>query len=82
MKFSVQPSINTRIWRMLNFFYFLIDDVIHDVICLMNLGNKYRITNFIIFRKLCFYNNLMLDLIIKLKTRVIFSLNKFLQSNQ
>ena len=49
MKFSVQPSINTRIWKMLNVFYFLIDDVIHDVIYLMNLGNKHRITNFIIF---------------------------------
>ena len=62
--------------------FFLIDDIIHDVIYLMNLGNRYRITNFIIFLKAMFYNNLMLYLIIKLKTRVIFPLNKFLQSNQ
>ena len=33
------------------FFYFLIDDVIGNVIYLMNLGNKYKITNFIIFSK-------------------------------
>ena len=30
---------------------FLIDDVICDVIYLMNLGNKYKITNFINFSK-------------------------------
>ena len=51
MKFSVQPSIDKRIWKMLNFFEFLIDDVIRDVIHLMNLGNKYKMTNFIIFSK-------------------------------
>ena len=39
---------------MLNLFYFIIDDVIHDVIYLMNLGNKYRISNFIIFLKAMF----------------------------
>ena len=33
------------------FFDFLIDDAIRDVIYLMNLGNKYEITNFIIFSK-------------------------------
>ena len=49
MKFYVQPSINMRIWKMLNFFDFLIDDVIHDIIYLMNLGNKYKITNFFNF---------------------------------
>ena len=65
---------------MLNFFDVLIEDVIHDIIYLMNLGNKYRITNVIIFLKLYFYDNLMLYLIIKLKIRV--PLNKFLQSNQ
>ena len=32
-------------------FYFLIDDVICDVIYLINLGSKYKITNFIIFSK-------------------------------
>ena len=65
-------------------FNFLMDEVIHDVIYLMNLGNKYQITNFVICskKKLCFYNNLMLYLLIKLKTREIFPLNKFLQSNQ
>ena len=51
MKYSVQPSINKRMWKILNFFDFLIDDVIRDVIYLMNLGNKYEITNFIIFSK-------------------------------
>ena len=48
MKFFVQPSINKRIWKILNFFIF-IDDVFHDVIYIMKLGNKHRVTNFIIF---------------------------------
>ena len=64
------------------FSYFLIDDVINDVIYLMKLGNEYKITNFIIFSKSCSYKNLILYLLIKLKTRVIFPLNTFLQSNQ
>ena len=48
---------------MLNFYYFLIDDVIHDVIYLMNLGNKYRISNFIIFLEALFleYVNALSD---------------------
>ena len=34
--------------KLLNF---PMDDVIHDVIYLMNLGDKYQITNFVIFSK-------------------------------
>ena len=37
------------------FFDFIIDDVIHDVINLMNLGNKHKITNFIVFSKSYFF---------------------------
>ena len=49
----------------------------------MNLGNKYNIANFItFFKKLCCYNDLMLYLLIKLRTSVIFLLSKFLHSNQ
>ena len=42
---------------------FLIDDVIHDIIYLIDLGNKNKVANFIIFQKvMLFYNNLMLYL--------------------
>ena len=51
MKFSAQPSIDKRIWEIHNLFEFLIDDVIHQIIHLMDLGNKHKITNFIIFAK-------------------------------
>ena len=44
MIFSVQPSVNKRNSKMPNFFHFLIDDVIDDVMYLMNLGNKYRVS--------------------------------------
>ena len=46
----MQPSINKRI-RKCSICYFLVDDVIHDVIHSMNLGTKYKITNFIVFSK-------------------------------
>ena len=51
MKFSVQASVNKRLWKILNFFDFFVDDVIHDVIDLMNLGNEYKITDFITVSK-------------------------------
>ena len=38
-----------------HFFEFLIDDVIHDVIYLMNLSNEYKATNLIVFQKIMFY---------------------------
>ena len=86
MKFSVQPSVSKRIWKILNFLYFLIDNVIHDVVYLMNLGNECGVTDFIIcFKKLCFCNNLMFPPLIKLetsKTNKIFLLSKFLHSIQ
>ena len=53
MKFSMQPLVNERIWKMLNFLFFIYV-IIHDVTYLMNLGNEYKITSCIIFRKVMF----------------------------
>ena len=44
-------SVSKKMWKLLDFSDFLIDDLIHDVIYLMNLGNKCKITIFIIFSK-------------------------------
>ena len=51
MKLSVQPSVNKGIWKILQVLYFLIEDIIHNVIYLRNLGNEYKITNFVTFSK-------------------------------
>ena len=40
--------------KKLNFIVFLRNDVIDDVIYMMNLGNKYKFTKFIIFLKIMF----------------------------
>ena len=52
MKFSVQPLINKVISKIPTIFVLFSHYVIDDVIYVMNLGNKYKIANFIIFSKI------------------------------
>ena len=52
MKFSVQPLINTRISKIPTIFVLFSNYVIDDVIYVINLGNKYKIANFILFSQI------------------------------
>ena len=52
MKFSVQPLINKVISKIPTIFVLFSHYVIDDVIYVMNLGNKYKSANFIIFSKI------------------------------
>ena len=54
MKFSVEPLINKGISKIPTIFVLFSYCVIDDVIYVMNLGNKYKIANFIIFQKFVF----------------------------
>ena len=52
MKFSVQPLINKVISKIPTIFVLFSHYVIDGVIHVMNLGNKYKIANFIIFSQI------------------------------
>ena len=52
MKCSVQPLINKGISKIPTIFVLFSHYLIDDVIYVMNLGNKYKIANFIMFSKI------------------------------
>ena len=57
MKFSVQPLINKRIFKIPNTYFcfaIVLFDAIYDIIHRMNFVNRYKITDFILFLKVVF----------------------------